>query len=417
MRFGFILLFVFGSLSVAHCGENWPQFRGPDGNGVSDATGLPLTFSDTENVRWKTPIHGKGWSSPVVWGDQVWLTTATEDGKEMFAICVDLASGKILHDIKLWDVAEPQPGIDYNSYASPSPVIEQGRVYVHFGAHGTAAIDTATGEILWKRQDLPCNHFRGAGSSPILVDNLVVLTFDGYDYNYLAALDKRSGEIVWKRDRNITSYDRADNGDYHKAFSTPQVIDAGGRKQLVSPSAGATIAYDPATGAELWRVRSGGMNAAARPIFGNGLIYCTTADGGWQLFALKPGGSGDVSESHLAWKFNKNVSKRPSPLLVGDLLFMVSDHSGIVTCVDAKEGKLIWQHRLGGDYCASPIYADGRIYLFEVDGNAPVIGAGREFRLLAENHLEAGSMASPAVVGRSLIVRTKTHLYRFEQLN
>jgi outer membrane protein assembly factor BamB len=205
MRVGFILLFVFGSFSVAHCGENWPQFRGPDGNGVSDATGLPLTFSDTENVRWKTPIHGKGWSSPVVWGDQVWLTTATEDGKEMFAVCADLATGRIVRDIKLWDVAEPQPAIDYNSYASPSPVIEQGRVYVHFGAHGTAAIDTATGEILWKRQDLPCNHFRGAGSSPILVDNLLVLTFDGYDYNYLAALDKRTGETVWKRDRNITS--------------------------------------------------------------------------------------------------------------------------------------------------------------------------------------------------------------------
>ena len=189
--FSLILSALLGFVSLSTAGENWPQFRGPTGDGMSDATGLPTTFSESENVRWKTPIHDKGWSSPVVWGDQVWLTTATEDGKQMYAICVDLNTGKVLHDIKLWDIAEPQYCHPYNSYASPTPAIEAGRVYVHFGAHGTAAIDTETGKVLWVRQDLPCNHFRGPGSSPIIVDDLLVLTFDGFDYNYLVALDKR----------------------------------------------------------------------------------------------------------------------------------------------------------------------------------------------------------------------------------
>ena len=230
-------------------GDNWPEFRGPNGNGVSDATNLPVTFGETENLRWKTAIHDKGWSSPVVWGDQIWMTTGTADGKDLFVVCVDFNTGQIKHDFKLFHIDEPQTSKDFNSYASPTPAIEAGRVYVHFGSPGTAAIDTTTGKLLWKRQDLPCNHFRGAGSSPILVDNLLILTFDGFDYNYLVALDKRTGETVWKRDRNIDY--GTDNGDYHKAFSTPQVINAAGRRQLVSPSAVATIAYDPSNGDEL----------------------------------------------------------------------------------------------------------------------------------------------------------------------
>src|ERR1700733_7154836 len=210
------VLAIAGFASLVNAAENWPQFRGPNGDGMSDATGLPVTFSETENVRWKTAIHGKGWSSPVVWGDQIWLTTATEDGKQMYAVCVDLNTGELKRDIKLWDIDNPQFCHPYNSYASSPPVIEAGRAYVHFGVHGTAALDTATGQVLWTRQDLPCNHFRGAGSSPIIVDSLLILTFDGFDYNYLVALDKSTGATVWKHDRNI-DYGN-DNGDYHKAF-------------------------------------------------------------------------------------------------------------------------------------------------------------------------------------------------------
>lgn len=393
-------------------GDSWPQFRGPNGDGLSDATGLPLTFGESDSLRWKTPIHGKGWSSPVVRGREIWLTTATDDGAEMFAVSVDLDSGNVTRDIKLWD-AHPNPQFfnAKNSYATPTPVVEDGRVYVHFGSFGTAAIDTVSGERLWTRQDLPCNHYRGPASSPILVDNLLILTFDGFDLNYLAALDKRTGETVWRRDRNI-QYD-TDNGDYHKAFSTPKVIESSGRRELVSPSAGATVAYDPASGDELWRVRSGGANAATPPLFGNGLIYCTTALGGWQLFAVRPGGAGDVSSTNVAWKMNKAVPTRPAPILLGDLLFMVSDN-GVASCLDAKSGAPLWQHRFGGDFSASPVSTEGRIYFFDEGGAVQVIEARREFAQLATSRLDTGCMASPAIVGRSLIVRTKTDLYRFE---
>jgi outer membrane protein assembly factor BamB len=407
------LLAIVGSASLVNAVENWPQFRGPDGDGMSDATGLPVTFSETENVRWKTAIHGKGWSSPVVWGDQIWLTTAPEDGKHMYAVCVDLNTGELKRDIKLWDIDNPQFCHPYNSYASSTPVIEAGRVYVHFGVHGTAALDTATGQVLWTRQDLPCNHFRGAGSSPIIVDNLLILTFDGFDYNYLVTLDKSTGATVWKHDRNI-DYGN-DNGDYHKAFSTPQVINVGGQRQLISPSAGATIAYDPATGEEIWRLRSGGMNAAARPIYSNGLAFCIAPAGGFGLFAFKPEGSGDIT-SQVVWKAkgNRSIPSRASPILLDGLLYVAND-VGIMSAIDAKNGETVWTKRQGGNITASPVYADGKIYFFDEDGAAPVIEPGPQFKLLAENHLDAGCMASPAIVGNSLIVRTKTHLYRIEK--
>ena len=309
MRFASTALIWLTLVASTCTGDNWPQFRGPGGDGISDAVGLPVTFGEKENVRWKTAIHDKGWSSPVVWGDQIWLTTATADGKQLFVICVDLNSGRIKNDLKLWDIESPQFCHEFNSYASPTPVIEAGRVYVHFGSPGTAAIDTATGQKVWERRDLPCNHFRGAGSSPILFGNLLILTFDGFDYNYLMALDKRTGDTVWRRDRNI-SY-KTDNGDYHKAYSTPQVIEVAGQKQLISPSAEATIAYDPASGEEIWRVITGGMNAATRPVYGNGLVYSVAPDGGFRLFAVKPEGKGDITGTHVVWKSSRGIPRAP----------------------------------------------------------------------------------------------------------
>jgi outer membrane protein assembly factor BamB len=408
-------LFVSIALAaLAHAGENWPQFRGPTGNGISDAKDLPVTFSETENLKWKTEIHGKAWSSPVVWGKQVWMTTATPDGKELSVVCVDFDSGAIKHDIKLWDIAEPQYCIDYNSYASSTPVIEAGRLYAHFGAPGTAAIDTKTGKKIWERLDLPCNHFRGPGSSPVLVDDMLILTFDGFDYNYLVALNKNTGETVWKHDRNLEY--KTDNGDYHKAYSTPQAIDVAGKKQLISPSAEATVAYDPATGEEIWRVITGGMNAATRPLFDdkNKLVFCIAPAGGINLFAVNPDGRGDITASNIAWKNGKGAGSRSSPLLLNGLLFMTSDQ-GVITCLDAETGKQVWQNRSSAKKTsASPVYSDGKIYFLGEDGEAPVIAAEREYKLLADNKLDSGAMASPAVVGKSLIVRSKTHLYRFE---
>jgi len=406
------LLLLVGA-RVAGAVDNWPEFRGPGGDGHADSAKLPLTWSETEHVRWKTAIHDRGWSSPVIWGDQIWLTTATQDGTQMFAVEVDRKSGAILRDVLLFSPAEPAFCHPYNSYASCTPVIEPGRVYIHFGSYGTVAIDTATGKKLWTRADLPCDHFRGPGSSPILWHNLLILTFDGFDFQYLVALNKLTGQTVWRSDRNI-HYD-SDDGDYHKGFSTPTVIQVAGQEQLISPSAGATMAFDPATGRELWRVQSGGMNAAARPLFGHGLTFATTAYQGYQLFAVRPDGSGDISSSHVAWKFAKSVPSRSSPLLIGDHLFMVAD-KGVASCVDAKTGEALWQKRLPGEYTASPIFASGRIYFFNEDGRSPVIAPETtELHELALNKLDDGCMASPAVAGNALFLRTKTHLYRIEQ--
>lgn len=406
-----VLLFAAGPGGPVCAGENWPQHRGPRADGQSTAQGLPLTFGESENVRWKTPVHGKAWSSPVVWERQIWLTTATKDGKELGAVCIDADTGKILHDVVVFRIAKPRFCHPFNSYASPTPVIEQGRVYVHFGAYGTACLDTATAKSLWTRQDLPCDHFRGPGSSPVVVDDLLVLTFDGVDVQYLAALDKGTGKTVWKRDRNII-YQQEDP-DYHKSYSTPVVIATGGGPQLISPSAGAMIAYVPKTGAEIWRVRSGGMNAAAVPLFGHGLVYATSAAGGFQLFAVRPDGHGDVTDIHVAWKFAKHVPTRSSQILVDGRLFMVSDN-GMASCVDAKSGQAVWQERLEGAFSASPLYAAGRIYFFGEDGEVPVVAAADTCKRLAENRLGSGFMASPAVYGNSLVLRSRTHLYRIE---
>jgi outer membrane protein assembly factor BamB len=299
-----------------------------------------------------------------------------------------------------------------NSYASPTPVIEEGRVYVHFGAYGTACLDTKTADILWQRRDFPCDHFRGPGSSPVLCGDLLFVAYDGFDLQYVVALDKHTGKTLWKKDRGIDY--GTDNGDYKKAYSTAAVIEYSGRTQIVSPSAAETIAYAPEDGSVLWRVRHGGMNAAALPLFGHGLVYIAAGDGGMSLVAVRPEGSGDITDTAVEWSTRKSVPKRPSHLLVGDLYFMINDE-GVATCLDAKTGEEIWSKRLEDKYWASPIYAEGRIYCFGQNGGCPVLEAGREFKLLAENQLGDGFNASPAVVGKSIIARSKTHLYRIEQ--
>ncbi len=391
--------------------DNWPEFRGPTGDGQTHVADLPLQWSEQDHVKWKTPIPGKGWSSPVVWEKQVWLTTAPEDGKQLFAMGIDVESGQVQHEIKVFDNPFPQYCIERNSYASSTPVIEAGRLYVHYGAHGTACVDTDNGKLLWARRDLPCFHHRGPASSPILFQNLLILTFDGFDLQYLVALDKQSGKTVWKRDRNIEY--GTDNGDAKKAYGTPTVIQVGDGFQLISPSAGAAIAYDPRTGDELWRVKAGGMNVSARPLFGLGLVFLSTADGGFVHYAVKPDGRGDVTGTHVVWKNSKGVPKHSSHLLVGELLFMASEQ-GVGTCLNAKSGEVVWQKRIGGSFTASPICSAGRIYLFGEGGETHVLAADREFKSLATNKLADGFMASPAVSGKSLILRTTKNLYRIE---
>jgi outer membrane protein assembly factor BamB len=409
------LSMVLLTSAIARAGDNWPEFRGPSGNGHSDAVGLPIRWGEAENIKWKMAIHDKGWSSPVIWGNQIWLTTATIDGKKLFAVCVDRESGKILHDLTLFEVAKPGFCPPTNSYASPTPVVEAGRVYVHFGSYGTACLDTKTGETIWVRRDLPCDHHRAPGSSPILYGDLLIVHFDGIDVQYVVALDKTTGRTRWKRTRDI-DYGTTD-GDLKKAFATPSIVKVDGQAQLISPSAVATIAYDPESGNELWKVYHGGMNAAARPLAGLGMVFVTTGETGpYRLLAIRPDGKGDVTKSHVVWKQNRGVPARPSLLLVADQLYMVSD-SGVASCLDARTGQEVWQKRLDGAHYASPIYAEGRIYFFDHEGITHVIQAGREGKILSRNQLEDGCMASPAVAGKSLFVRTKTHLYRIDEGN
>jgi len=423
-----VLVVYFCTVALVECvsaeEQNWNQFRGPHGDGTTMAKGLPTTFGEgSPEIVWKTPIVGRAWSSPVVWGKQIWVTNAPEvqnttkeqpkldEPISLSAVCVDLDTGKIVHDLKLFEFDTPQFTHATNSYGSPTPYIEEGRVYIHFGAYGTACLDTKTGQKIWERCDLECDHFRGPGSSPVIYGGLLYLTFDGYDQQYIAALDKLTGKTVWKRDRNI-DFGTTD-GDAKKAYSTPLLINSNGRELLISPFAAATIAYDPKTGDPVWTVRHGGMNAAGRPLFGNGLVYINSADGPNPLVAVRPDGEGDISKN-IVWQTKKSVPKRASQLLLGSLMFMVNDE-GVASCLDATTGQEIWTKRMEGKYWASPLYADGLIYSFSQTGLVTVFKAAREFELVAENKLDEGFFASPAVVGKSLLLRTKTHLYRIEK--
>jgi outer membrane protein assembly factor BamB len=398
--------------TAARGDENWPEFRGPRGDGSSDAVGLPLRWGENENVKWKTPIHDRGWSSPVVWGNQVWMTTATADGKRLYAVCVARDSGKIVHDILVFDDHKPEWIHSLNSYASPTPVVEAGRVYVHFGTYGTACLDSASGQEIWTRRDLHCNHFRGPGSSPALVDNLLFLHFDGFDVQYVVALDKQSGKTAWKVDRS-TDFAAAD-GDLRKAFSTPLVIGPSGQQQLISAGSRAAMAYDPQTGKELWKVNYPiGFSTTSRPLLAAGMVVVSTGSGRSELWALRPDGRGDVTKSHVAWKVAKAMPFKTSPTLADGLLFTVND-GGIATCIEARSGEIVWQQRLDGQYSASPLAAEGRVYFFSHEGKTTVIEAGRTYKELAVNTLPGGFMASPAVSGKALFLRTTTHLYRIE---
>lgn len=413
-----VLLSLLATVALAD--TNWPQFRGPRGDGTTDSKGLPVSFSETEKVKWKTPIQGKAWSSPVIWGSQVWMTTATEDGTQLSVVCVDKETGKIIHDKVLFRVATPQFCHKFNSYASPTPVVEEGRVYVTFGSPGTACLDTKTGNVLWERKDFVCNHYRGAGSSPVAWNDLLFLNFDGSDFQYMAALDKKTGKTVWKVDRSIDFKDIQPDGkpeaegDWRKAFSTPHVLEIDGKSILVSSGAKAHYAYEPRTGKEIWRVEERESHSAAtRPVFGHGLAFFATGFGKGGVLAVKLGGSGLLDESSVAWRMKKAVPNKPSLTLNGNLIFAVND-GGIASCLDAKTGEVRWTERIGGNYSSSPILAEGRLYACNEEGKVVVFSASEKFEKLAENKLDDGFMASPAVSGSSLFLRTKSALYRID---
>jgi outer membrane protein assembly factor BamB len=417
-----LLILILPLADAGPAPTGWPEFRGPLGNGhaADQSAGLPLDWSETKNVRWKTPIPHLGWSTPVVLDGQVWVTTATKRGHDFFALCLDAATGEVRFHERLFHADEPEPlGNGVNCYASPSPAIEPGRVYIHFGSYGTACLDTKAFKTLWQRTDLPCRHYRGPGSSVILFENLLILTMDGVDRQYLAALDKATGKTVWKTDRT-TVWDDLDSkgqpkreGDFRKAFSTPLLIEVDGEPQMISSGSKCAFSYDPRTGKELWKVRHTAHTSVLRPVFGAGLVVFFTGLGGPALWAVKPDGRGDVTDTHVAWKVSRDVPKTPSPVVVDGLLYMVSD-SGVVTCLDVATGKPVWRERIGGNHAASPVYAGGRLYFSSKQGETTVLKPGRTSEVLATSKLDGGFMASPAVAGDALFLRTRTHLYRIQ---
>ncbi|MFN7138012.1 MAG: PQQ-binding-like beta-propeller repeat protein [Limisphaerales bacterium] len=419
-RLLFIFLFAFGWMNTLPLQADWPQFRGPAGDGSTRATGLPIQWGEQKNIEWETAIPGRAWSSPVIRGNQIWMTTASENGQELSVICLDFQSGKVLHNKKIFDVEAPQYAHRFNTYGSPTPVIEQGRLYVSWGSPGLACIDTETAEVIWQRRDFVCNHYRGAGSSVYIYGNLLINNFDGSDFQYVVGLDKLTGKTIWRTDRSVDFKDLGPDGkpdregDWRKAYSTPRVFQVDSRPMLISQGAKAAYAYDPSNGKEIWRVEDHSSHSASTtPISGHGLIFLCTGNPRGELWAVKPDGEGVVNDSHVVWKVKRNVPTRPSLVLSGDLIFMVDD-GGIATCLEAKSGKEVWRERIGGNFSASPLLAEGRVYFFNEEGKTVVIEAGREFKVLSENELGNGFMASAAVSGKSLILRSRTHLYRVE---
>jgi len=439
-----ILCLKVGLISLAAWGgsnplwaQDWPQFRGPNGQGVISAIEIPEEFGEETNLRFKIAIPGKGWSSPVVSSGICWMTTAVpveadpdhlaeiranrlKDNPmaaqleilaavKLRAVAVDLARQKIVHDIELFEVDEPEPIHSLNSYASPTPVIAGGRLLCHFGNLGTAAVDLATGQVLWKTR-LPLEHSVGPGSTPVVVDDRLIIPCDGVDRQFVAALDVATGKELWRVPRPRMS---GDNGDFHKAFSTPLVIGEGPRRQVIIPGAQWVVAYDPATGKTLWQVRHGdGFSNSPRPVFAHGLVFVCTGYMNHELVAIRVDGEGDVTETHIAWRMNKQVPPMSSPVVVGENLFMVSDQ-GVVSCLDARTGEVRYRERLAGNYSASPLAVGDRILFLSRSGDASWVDASSEWNLRRTNHLEGQLMASPAVAQGTLLVRSDSHLYGF----
>ncbi|ADB15408.1 Pyrrolo-quinoline quinone [Pirellula staleyi DSM 6068] len=409
-----LLLVLLVSTSVLVAEDNaWPDFRGPRFDGSSTSTGLPTEWSETKNITWKTALPGKGWSTPVIWGDQIWMTTATEDGKKLSALCVDKASGKIQREILVFEVAEPEPINATNSYASPSAVIEAGRVYVHFGTYGTAAIDTATGAILWKRDDMKLDHKEGPGSSPLLLGNLLIVTCDGMDVQYVAALDTTTGKTVWKTDRSIdlSGFD----ADLRKAYATPLIVTVDGKPQLISTAAHAAYGYDALTGKELWRLPYKGFSNVIRPVAVRDQLILNTGYVKANWISLKLPLAGAIDEASIGWQHATAVPTKPTSVAANGLFFSITDRGGVATCLDLVTGENVWTERLGGNFSSSPLLAEDRIYLCDQEGNTTVIKAAGTFEKIASSTLAAGTMASPVVSGKAIYLRTTEALYRIEQ--
>lgn len=411
-----LAVFTTASLASASAASatDWPEFRGPTGQGISTATDLVTEWSPTKNVAWKVAVPGAGWSSPTISGGQIFLTTGvtnTDGGVSLRALAFAVATGRALWDTEIFSATEAsvQPVHPKNSPASPTALVEGDRVYLHFGHHGTACLDRS-GKILWRTNSLRYDPLHGNGGSPALVGDLLVFNSDGTKDPFVAALDKSTGQLAWKSPRTAKVRQ-------YFSFCTPLVITVNGRTQIITPGSGAVSALDPKDGRELWHARYGnGYSVVPRPVFAHGLLFIATGYNRADLLAVRADGEGDVTDTHIAWRTTKGAPLTPSVVVVGDELYAVAD-SGVATCFDAKTGTVRWQERLEGNYSASPIAAEGKIYFLSEDGVGTVVKASRTFEKIATNKLGERTLASYAVADGALFIRTAGHLYRIGAAN
>ncbi|MFO0804714.1 MAG: PQQ-binding-like beta-propeller repeat protein [Gemmataceae bacterium] len=388
----------------------WPQFRGPSGQGHVE-TAIPISWSEKKNVAWKTPLPGKGGSSPVISGGLAWVTAsvpAAGGGLSLRMIGVDLRSGGIKHDVEVFSVAKPPQLHARNTPASPTPAVVGGNVIASFGSDGVGCMDGTTGKVLWRNETLKVEYESGPGSSPIPYKGRVIFPCDGADAQFVVALDAATGKVAWKTERPV-ALKRPPNE--RRAFSTPLVITVGKQEQVVIPGAQCVYSYDPETGKELWRVAYTGFSNVPRPVFANGLLYVSSGYFTHELMAIRPDGSGDVTATHVAWRYKKGLPNVPSPVFAGGLLFMVSDQ-GIATCLDAKTGELKWSERVSSAFTASPLVHGSTVYAFADDGKTVLFKVADVFEEVGRNQLDGRIQATPAAVDGNLIVRTDAALYR-----
>jgi outer membrane protein assembly factor BamB len=403
---------------------SWPDKSGPTFDGhvaAQDAKGLPTAWDEAagRNIAWKVKLEGEGHSTPVIGQGRVWFTAATRDGKKQFVYAIDADSGRVLHHKLLFENEKPEPlGNEVNTYASPSCVLEADAVYVHFGTYGTARLDPRTADVVWQRRDINCRHFRGPGSSPVLFEDLLILTYDGIDQQFLTALDKATGKTVWRTERSTNYRDTGPNGrpigdgDFRKAYGTPSLVQVGERWQLISVGSKAAFGYDARTGKEIWTVEHPDFNSSARPLFFRDMALLGTGSAA-HLIAVRLGPStlGNVTKSHVAWTRTRGNGKLPSPVVVGERIFQVTD-GGVANCIEAATGKELWSKRLSGTFVASPIVAGELLYICDERGTTHVVKAADTFEAVSESKLKEGVRASPAVASGAMYLRTSGHLYK-----
>jgi outer membrane protein assembly factor BamB len=396
--------------------ENWTHFRGNSLDGISASDNPVISWDNTSNILWKTNIEGKGWSSPVIYGDQVWITTATEDGKIMKGICLGFSSGKIIYDLPLFSPDSVQTKHVVNTYATPTPCIEEGSVYLHFGTYGTACVNTANGKTVWKRTDINCEHVQGPGSSPILYKNMLILHLEGVDVQYLIALDKRTGKTIWKTERPANLYEPlAPIGK--KAYITPIIVNVDGKDLLISNGSAVCIAYDPETGREIWRIIQGVDSTISMPFIENGIVYFYSSfvvgsDGEKHidLIAVNPKGQGNIASTNILWRFESPILQLLTPLIKNGLMYTI-DTQNTLFCLNAKNGQVVYSKKLKSKYNSSPVWAAGKIYFTSIKGETLVLDAGRTLNIIAENKIPGEVYATPAIVRNKIFLRTDKSLY------